>query len=135
MGLFIRLYISCLYYVSQYCNYYKFCNIFFTNYVDHVTNGPLLFTNGNIYITISNANVCVCIYIYIYITHRVSHIVKLCCTIYFKYLNKLKYYLNEKLINKVSTNLKEIFIIYFKSFYIYLNLYSFNKIIALQNVH
>ena len=104
MGLFIRLHISCLYYVSQYCNYYKFCNIFFTNYVDHVTNGPLLFTNGN-------GNVCVCV------IHRVSHIVKLCCTIYFKYLNKLKYYLNEKLINKVSRNLKEIFIIYFKSFY------------------
>ena len=71
----------------------------------------------------------------VYITHRVIHIVKLCCTIYSKYLNKSKYYLNKNLINKVSTNLKEIFIIYFKSFYIYLNLYSFNKNIALQNVH
>ena len=68
---------------------------FFTNYVDHVTNGPLLFTNGNIYITISNANLCVCLYIYI--THKVSHIVKLCSTIYSKYLNKSKYYLNKKI--------------------------------------
>lgn len=50
---------------------------------------------------------CACIYI----THRVSHIMKLCCTIYSKYLNKSKYYLNEKLINKISKNLKEIFII------------------------
>ena len=33
----------------------------------------------------------------VYITHRVIHIVKLCCTIYSKYLNK-------NLINKVSTN-------------------------------
>ena len=40
----------------------------------------------------------------VYITHRVIHIVKLCCTIYSKYLNKSKYYLNKNLINKVSTN-------------------------------
>ena len=99
MGLFIRL--GCIYRVYIMClNIVISTNFttFFINYVDHVTNGPLLFTNGNIYITMSNASVCV------YITHRVIHIVKLCCTIYSKYLNKSKYYLNKNLINKVSTN-------------------------------
>ena len=60
MGLFIRL--GCIYRVDTMClNIVISTNFttFFINYVDHVTNGPLLFTNGNIYITMSNARVCV----------------------------------------------------------------------------